>query len=124
MYTSSPLSVVHFPWLHLSIVNGGPKSEMENSKNKLFISFIFLPLFKYSCLHFPPISPPSPTHLHLLPSILPPLTLSMGPLYMFLDDLSPIFPHYFSLPSPLVTVSFLFMSMSLVIFCSLVCFID
>ena len=32
--------------------------------------------------------------------------------------------HYSSLPSPLVTVSLFFISMSLVIFCLLICFVD
>ena len=61
---------------------------------------------------------------HLPPAILPPLALSMGPLYMFLDDPSLPLPHYISLPLPLGTVSLFFISMSLVLFCSLVCFVD
>ena len=42
-------------------------------------------------------TPHSP-HPHLRPSILPTLALSMCPLYMFLDDPFPSFPHY---PPPL-----------------------
>ena len=47
-------------------------------------------MFKYSCLHSPPHFP-HPSHPHLPPSILPPFSsLSMHPLYMFLDNpLSP-----------------------------------
>ena len=56
--------------------------------------------------------PPSPTS-H--PPFFPPLALSVGPLYMFLYDPSPSFLHYPPLPSPLVTVSLFFISMSLVI---------
>ena len=36
----------------------------------------------------------------------------------------PLSPHYFSLPSSLVTVSLLFISMSLAVLCLLVCFVD
>ena len=65
---------------------------------------------------FPYPSPP-PTFNHS-----PPLSLFMGPLYMFLDDPSPYFPC--SPPSPLVTVILFLISMSLVLFWSLVCFVD
>ena len=41
---------------------------------------------------------------------------------MLLDGPSPIIPHYPSPTSPLITVSFFFISMSLVIFCFLVFF--
>ena len=81
----------------------------------LYFFFIFLLLHKYSCLHFPTISPRPPSP-RLPPLILPPLALSMCPLYMFFDGLSPIFRHYPFLPSPLVTVSLFFISMYLVIF--------
>ena len=49
------------------------------------VFFFFLLLFKYSCLHFLPTTPLCPTHPHLLSVILPPLVLSLGPLYMLLD---------------------------------------
>ena len=78
----------------------------------------FLLLFKYSCLHF---HPPHPIHPCLPPSYLPPLTLSMCPFHMFLDGPSLIIPYYHSPPSSLVAVSFFFISMSLLIFCLLVC---
>ena len=71
----------------------------------------------------PPLSstPPTPTsHLQSFPS----LTLSMGPLYMFLDDPFPSFPCYLPLRSLLVTVHLFFISMSLVIFSLLVCMVD
>ena len=74
---------------------------------------------------FFPLHSPCPTHPHLPPLILPPLALSICPLYMFLDDPSPIFPHYHPPPShPLVTVSLFFISMSLVLFYLLVSFVD
>ena len=81
-------------------------------------------LFKYSHLHFPLSTLPSPTNPHLLPTILPPFGLSMDHLYMFLDNPSPAFPCYIPPPSPLFTVSLFFISKSLVIFCLLNCFVD
>ena len=66
-------------------------------------------------------APPTPTSY---PQSFPPLALSMGPLYMFLDKPSPSFPDDPPAPSLLVTVSLFFISMSLVIFCLLVCFVD
>ena len=63
----------------------------------------------------PPLSPTPTSH----PQSFPPLPFSVGPLYMFLDDPSPTFPCYPYHPSPLVTVSLFFISISLVIFCSL-----
>ena len=55
------------------------------SPQLLLTYVVFLLLFKYSCL-------PHPTHPHLQPSILPTLTLSMGPLYIFLYGSSPFLP--------------------------------
>ena len=90
----------------------------------LLTFYIFLKLLlKYSCLHFPSTTPPSPPP-PLPPSILPSLALSMSPLYMFLDNPPPSFPHYPSPPFPMVTASLFFISMSLVVFCLLVCFVD
>ena len=62
----------------------------------LFYYFIllFLLLFKYICLHFPPHLSSTPTS-H--PQSYPLLALSMGPLYIFLDDLSPSSPLYFEI---------------------------
>ena len=85
-------------------------------KNLLFIIL----LFKYSCLHFHPTMTPDPTHPHLLHSNPPPLALSMCLSYVFLDGL----PYYPFPLSFLGTVSLFFISMSLVVFCLLVCFID
>ena len=82
---------------------------------------LFLFLFKYSCLHF---HLPTPPHPCLPPSNLPLLALSMCPLYMFLDGPSPVSPHYPFPLSLLVTLSLFFISVSLVIFCLLVCFVD
>ena len=62
-----------------------------------FNFFIFLLLFKYSCLHFTPTTlPPIPTS-H--PQSYPSLALSMCPLYTFLEDPSPSFPDYPPPPS-------------------------
>ena len=66
----------------------------------------------------PPQTSPRP------PLILSPLALSMCPLYMFLDGPSPIFSHYPSPLPPLVIVSLFFISMPLVLFCLLICFVD
>ena len=88
-----------------------------------FFSYHFVLLFTYSCLHFPATTftpPPIPTS-H--PQSYPPLALSMDPLYMFLDDSFPSFPHYY-LPPSLVTVSLFFISVSVILFCLLVCFVD
>ena len=62
--------------------------------------YLFLLLFWYSRLHFPTTTTHRPTHPRLPPSNLPPLALSMGPLYMFIDGPSSIFPHCSS-PPPL-----------------------
>ena len=45
-------------------------------------------MFKDRCPHFPTTTSPHPTLPHLPPSILPHLALSVGPLYMFFDNLS------------------------------------
>ena len=42
---------------------------------------------------------------------------------MFLDNASPSFPHYPPPQTPLVTISLLFISVSLVIFFLLICFV-
>ena len=55
-----------------------------------FISLSFLLLFKYSCLHFPLTALPHLIHLHLPPSIQPPLALSVCPLSCSLMTT----PHY------------------------------
>ena len=51
---------------------------------------------------------PVPPILTSHPQSCPLLALSMSPLHMFLDDPSPVFPHYPPVPSPLVTVSLFF----------------
>ena len=70
---------------------------------QMYNTFLKL-MFEYSCLHFSTTTFPHPTHPHLPPSILPhfpTLALSMGPLYMFIYDPFPSFPHYFPPPPPL-----------------------
>ena len=54
-----------------------------------FLKHVLL-FFNYSCSRFPPISFPFPTHPSLPHSLLPPLSLSMGPLFMFLDLVLPL----------------------------------
>ena len=71
----------------------------------------------------PPLSHPYPYLTSHFQSFCP-LALSMGPLYIFLDNTSPFFPHYPPTPTTLIAISLFFMSMSPVIFCLLVCFID
>ena len=52
-----------------------------------------------------------------------PLVFSLCPLCMFIDDPSPILLHYYTPPILLVTLSLFFISMSLVMFCLLVCLV-
>ena len=90
----------------------------------LFFSFLLL-LFKYTCLHFPASIFPCPAHPHLPPSILP----TFGFVHeSFIHVPWRPFPYFPSLssspPSSLVTINLFFISMSLVIFCLLVCFVD
>ena len=88
----------------------------------LFIClFLFVLLFKCSCLHFTPTTVPCSSDPHLPPSILTPFGCVLGSFIRFLDAPSPSFPLYPPSPSPLVTVSLFFISVSLVIFCLLVC---
>ena len=54
----------------------------------------------------------------------PLLSLSMGPLYMCLNLTLPLLFSLFLTPSSLATVSLFLISMSVVLFCSLVCFVD
>ena len=96
----------------------------QNSEMRVNISFFFLLLFKYSYLHFSPSTfstPPIPTSQ---PQSYPTMALSRGPFHTFLDDPSPSFPHYLPSLFPLVIVSLFFISMSLVIFWLLICFLD
>ena len=60
-------------------------------------------MFSYSCPHFSPITLPCPTHPHLPHSIppYPPLSLSTGPLPMFLDWTLPLLSPVIPLPPPL-----------------------
>ena len=89
-----------------------------------FLHVKILLLCNYSCPHFPPLlSPALPTTTSHIQSSSHPVSLSMGPLYTFLDNPSPSLPRYLSHPS-FQLVSLFFISMSLVIFCLLICSID
>ena len=98
-------------------------------RNFYFFAHFFLFYFIFCCsntfvtIFSPPLSPVPPTPTSH-PQSYPSLALAMGPLYMFLDDPSPSFLCYPPLPSPLVTLSLFFISVFLVLFCLLVCFID
>ena len=72
--------------------------ESDSQTFCFFFFFFFKLLLKYSCLHFPPAIPTS--HLWSYP----PLALSMGPSYMFLDNCSPFSLHY-PFPPPLWLLS-------------------
>ena len=83
--------------------------------------FLFFIVVQVELSPFSPLSSPLPIPTSH-PQSSPPLSIS--PLYMFLDDPSPSFPCYPPPHSPLVTVSSFFISVYLVLFCSLVCFVD
>ena len=98
---------------------------------KILLSLFFFFFYCFSStvvsIFLPPLppsqpSPPSTFDLTSLPWSHLPLALPMCPVYMFLDDPSPL-PPLSPPTSHLVTVSLFFISMSLVIFCLLVCFI-
>ena len=96
-----PSVIVNSGWLVtgrscLKIILGGVMKQLVNIAFKL--------LFKYSCVHFQHTTAPHPIHPCLPPLNLPPLALSMCPLYMFLDGPFPIFPHYL-VPPPLWLLS-------------------
>ena len=57
-------------------------------------------------------------------SILTPLSVPMGPLFMSLDLPLPLLSSFILLPPPLITVSLAFTSVSLVLFCYFVYFVD
>ena len=71
----------------------------------------------------PPLLPTTPATPTFHTLIYPPLTLDMAPLYKFLDKFLDLSLLLSPLTSPLVTISLLFISVSLVIFCLLVCFV-
>ena len=113
---------------------------VENTLNyivrifKIYLfNLFFIMLFIFSVVQlqlslYPPYysplpyrSPTSDSHSSLSPN---PLSVSMGPLYMFLDLTLPLLCPVIPLPSPLLTVSLFFISMSLVLFSLLLCFVD
>ena len=88
-----------------------------------FSFFLNLLLFSYNWpTFFPHCSPlphPSPTTI-----VCPPLTMPMNPLFVSRCLPLPHFPTVVPLPPPLWSVSLFFVSTFLVLFCSLVCFVD
>ena len=92
----------------------------------VFNPFNFFPLFfivvQVQLSPFSPHQSLSPQPFPPSPMILPTLSFSICPLYVFLDDLSS-FPLLSPPLCPLVTVSLFFISISLDIFCLLVCFV-
>ncbi|KAF6090797.1 hypothetical protein HJG60_012185 [Phyllostomus discolor] len=87
----------------------------------LYLNF-FLLLFKYNCLHFHPTMPPTPPISASHP-LTHPLWLSPCVLHMCSLMVPPIIPYYPSPSSSLITVRLFFISMSVVVFCLLVCFV-
>ena len=91
--------------------------------------FIYLCIYFYCCSStvvsiFPPSLSSASQTFTSHPQSFPPLWFCPWVLYTCsLMTLSSIFPHYLSPPSPLVTVS-LFISVTPVVFCLLVCFVD
>ena len=85
------------------------------------ILFSFFTVIQLSCPHFPPITLPCPTYLQP-PTFDPPplLSLSLDPLYMFLDLTLPLLSPLSPFPLASGHVSLFFISRSLVVFCSFV----
>ena len=82
-------------------------------------------LFSYSCPHLSHMALPCPTHPSTSPFNPHPIVFVHGSsIHVPGLDPSPSFPNCLSSPSPLVTVSLFFISMSLFLFCLLVCFVD
>ena len=99
------------------------KNEHTTQSSNTILLFIYL-FIVHSWSIFPPTttSPPHPS---------PPLTLNPTPfgfvhvsLIYIPDNPSPFSLHYPSPQPPLLTVSLVFISMCLVIFCLLLCFVD
>ena len=60
----------------------------------IIIIIIIVLLFKYSCLHFLPTTPPHPSHPHLPPSILAPFGFVHVSFIYALDGPTPISSYY------------------------------
>ena len=94
------------------------KSDFKNKIIKFYFNFLIVvqvQLSPFSCHHFP-----HPTHAHLPPSVLPCFGFVHGP---FIDVPWQRFPFFLLWSSsPIPSVSLFFISMSLVLFCLLVCF--
>ena len=110
----------------LGVAREGHFALTDMSSNVLkFFHFILL-LLNYSCLHLPPTTPPHPRHAHF-PPLLPPLLGFVHVSFIVVpknpSPLSRILP--LSPPtSPLVTINLFLISVSLTLFCLLVCFVD
>ena len=90
----------------------------------IYFIFKFFIVVQVQLSPFSPHTSHHPTHPTSHPQSYPPLALSMGPLFMFLDDIDHSFSCYPPPPSALVTVRLFFISMPLVLFCLLACFVD
>ena len=102
-----------------SKVNGGKWEEQNISHVHIFFFSHFLLLFKYSCLHFPPTQP-SP-----LPTLDPTPFDFVHVSFIHVPENPSPFSLFPPLSPPLPSGYCLFLiSMSLVIFCLLICFID
>ena len=117
----SPMSSHCLVKLHIAIQLGNNFS--------FFLFFLLFPFFKNCCViivvpNFPPLSPPP--YPSPLPTFNLPPTPCLCPWVLHACSLMtlPLLSHYPLSPSPLVTVSLFFVSMSLVLFYSLVCFVN
>ena len=122
LYCRFYITVISTSFSKACAFNGYTPSPQTPQMYYLFIIYlsiivVHVQLSPSSHLHF---SPSSTSH----PQSFPPLALSMGLLYMFLDEPFPSLPCYPSSLFPLLTVSVFFISMFLVIFCLLVCIVD
>ena len=81
------------------------------------VVFFFLIVVQVQLSPFSPLHSPPPHPSRLPSSKLPPLALSVCPLYMFLDGPSPIFLHY-SLPFALWLLSVCSLFQGLLLYCA------
>ena len=88
-----------------------------------YFFLVILLLFKYSCLHLPPTTPPHPSHPHFPPLLPPPLGF-VHVSFIVVSENPPCFAPLSPPTSSLVAFRWFLISVSLVMFCLLVCFVD